>query len=195
MDTTMSGITHGASPGRGDWKETLGRVGLVGKGVIFAIVGVLAIQLATGDPAAANKNGAIEWVAGQPFGKFLLVALTVGLFALGAWRLLEVFTGDPVEGDDASDRVKFGAKAAIYLSLAFASLGATIANWSGNEGAGTNSSAGSGQSSQKATATVLEWPAGQWIVALAGLAVIGYAIYQVKQPLRRREVPRAPRRG
>ncbi len=167
-----------SAPGRGDWKETLGRVGLVGKGVMFAVVGLLAVQLASGDAANASKKGALAWVGSQPFGKVLLVALTLSLFALAAWRALDTFVGDPVEGDEAKDRVRYAVKALIYLSLAVTSLSVTISNWSSG-GSGGSGSSGSGGNSG-ATATVLEWPGGRWIVAGIGLFVIGYALYQVK---------------
>src|SRR5918997_1933298 len=93
-----------AAPGEG--KQALGRLGLVGKGVVYALVGFLALHVAVGDVGTdASQTGAVEYVAHQPFGRFLLVALTAALFAMAFWRLLEVFTGDPVEGDEAKDRV------------------------------------------------------------------------------------------
>lgn len=162
----------------GDWKETMGRVGLVGRGVLYSVIGLLAIQLALGDASeTASQEGAIEWVAQQPLGRFLLVALTVSLFALAGWRLLDAAVGDPVEGSEASDRAKFALKGVLYLSLAIGALGTTIANWTGDGQA--SSSSGSGN--QQATATVLEWPGGQWIVTIAGLGIIGYAIYVFKK--------------
>jgi hypothetical protein len=170
------------SPQRGDWKETLGRVGLVGKGVLYSVIGFLAIQLAAGDASTdTTHNGAIEWIAAQPLGKFLLVGLTVSLFALAAWRLLDAVVGDPVEGSEPSDRAKFAVKGLIYGALATGALTATVANWNGSSsGSSTGGSSGSG-TNQQAAATVLEWPAGRWIVTAAGLAVIGYAIYIFKK--------------
>ncbi len=182
--TTASPRAHTSdtSPGTGDWKETLGRVGLVGKGVLFAVIGFIAVQLAAGDASTTtSKGGAIGWVADQPLGKFLLVLLTVSLFALAAWRLLDAALGDPVEGDEASDRAKFAIKGLLYLSLAVGALSATIANWSGG-GSSSGGSSGSGASSNtKATATVLHWPGGRWIVIAVGLAVAAYALYIFKK--------------
>src|SRR6187455_2920876 len=83
-----------------DWKDPIGRLGLVGQGVVATIVGLLAIRIAIGDKdEAATSEGAVAWLADQPFGKFLLVALTVALFALALWRFLCALMGDPVEGD------------------------------------------------------------------------------------------------
>lgn len=176
---TNATTTQARHAANGDWKETMGRVGLVGRGVMYAVIGLLAIQLALGDASEeASNSGAIEWIAQQPLGKFLLVALTISLFCLAGWRLLDAAVGDPVEGDEASDRAEYAIKGVVYAALAVGALSATISNWNGNGGSG----GGSGDSqNQEATATVLEWPAGQWIVTAVGLGIIGYAIYMFKK--------------
>lgn len=159
------------------WKDRLGRIGLAGRGVLYAIVGLLALQLAFGSPdEEASTQGAMAWIAERPFGKFLLVALTVSLFALAAWRFLDAVVGDPVEGDETSDRVRFAAKGVVYLTLAIASLSTTAASWNA-----ASSSGGGGDTEQRAADTVLDWPMGPWLVALGGLALIGYAVYMFKR--------------
>ena len=115
MTTAVRSATHVRSPGRGDWKETLGRVGLVGRGVLYGAIGLLAVQLALGNAADASQAGAIEWVGSQPLGKVLLVALTISLFALAAWRFLDAVLGDPVEGSEPKDRARYAVGGAIYL--------------------------------------------------------------------------------
>ena len=90
---------------RGDgqgWKDRLGRIGLTGRGALYGVIAVLALQLAVGSPEGdASPEGAIEWIAGQPFGKFLLVLMTGALFSLAAWRILG--QGDRVGGMVLSD--------------------------------------------------------------------------------------------
>jgi hypothetical protein len=177
MATTTTGSTRAAA--HGDWKEALGRIGLVGKGLLYTIIGILAIQLATGDAAQqATNSGAIEWVASQPFGQFLLIALTACLFALAGWRLLDAVVGDPVEGSEASDRAKYAVKGVLYLGLAVSALTATLAAWGQSTGGGQG---GGGQTEQQAAATILDWPFGQWLVGALGAVVIGYAVYVAKQ--------------
>jgi hypothetical protein len=160
-----------------DWKEPIGRVGLVGQGVVATIVGLLAIRIAVGDKdEAATSEGAVAWLAEQPFGKFLLIALTVALFALAAWRFLCALMGDPVEGSEPKDRVKYAVLGVIYLSLAITTLGITIANWTGSGDSNGKESTGD-EGSQQATSTLFDWPAGRWLVGILGVAVIGYAGY------------------
>lgn len=170
-DTVGGGVgEHGSA-----WKERLGRVGLAGRGVLYGVIGLLALQLAGGAPdEQASSEGALAWIGQQPLGRFLLVGMTIALFALAAWRLLDAWLGDPVEGEEASDRIRFAAKGLVYLVLAVASTSITISNWSGSTASG--SASGESGSQQQATAVVLSWPMGQWLVAGAGLAVIAYAV-------------------
>ena len=160
-----------------DWKEPIGRLGLVAQGVVAAIVGFLAIRTAMGEKdEAATSQGAVAWVAQQPFGKFLLVALTIGLFALAVWRLLCVLMGDPVEGSAPKDRVKYAALGVVYTALAITTLVITVDNWTGSGDAAGDTQSGD-EGSQKAASTLFDWPAGRWMVGILGAAVIGYAAY------------------
>src|SRR3954462_9055481 len=159
------------------WKESVGRIGLVGQGVVATIVGLLAIRIAMGEKDdAATSEGAVAWLAEQPLGKFLLVALTVSLFALALWRFLCAAMGDPAEGSEPKDRVKYAVLGVVYLLFAIATLGVTIKNWTGSGASGGNANSGD-QSSQQATSTLFSWPAGRWLVGILGVAVIGYAGY------------------
>jgi hypothetical protein len=172
-----AGVARSVAGTAGDWKEPIGRVGLVGQGVVATIVGLLAVRIAVGEKdEAATSEGAVAWLAQQPGGKFLLVALTVALFALAVWRFLCALAGDPVEGSEPKDRVKYAVLGVIYLTLAIATLGITIANWTGSGDTGGSGETGD-EGSQQAASTLFGWPAGRWLVGLAGAAIIGYAGY------------------
>ena len=119
-------------------------------------------------------------------GSSLLVALTVALFALAVWRFLDAVFGDPVEGSEPKDRVKYAVLGVVYLSLAITTLGITIANWTGS-GDKDGAQKSGDQGSQKAANTLFDWPAGRWLVGILGFAVIGYAGYNFsKQVIKRK---------
>jgi hypothetical protein len=162
-----------------DWRSALARSGLVAKGVLYGGIGLLAIQVAAGDAASgsASSRGAIELVATQPFGQWLLALLTVGLFALAAWQSILAVTGDPVEGRSAKDRAKFAAKAVVYLGTAMTALAILLAHWGSSQRL-PGASGGDEASRDQATAVVMGWPGGPWLVGLAGLAVIAFALQQ-----------------
>lgn len=156
----------------GDWRSTLARVGLSAKGVLYAALGLLAIQVASGEASSGSvtREGAVELVARQPFGQWMLVLFTVGLFCLAAWQATLAFSGDPVEGSETKDRVKYGVKAAIYATTAVTAL--TILTGTGGRQSG-------GSSEDQAADMLMGLPGGPWIVGLLGLVVLALAGYQL----------------
>lgn len=164
---------------RGDWRSTLARSGLIAKGVLYGAVGLLAIQVARGEAASgrASREGAIELVASQPFGKWLLVLFTVGLFALAAWQVILAVTGDPVEGHEPKDRAKYAGKAVIYAATAVTSLTVLLGRM-GTNVAG-RAGRGGGASEDQAASMIMGWPGGPWLVALLGCAVLAFAAFQL----------------
>jgi H+/Cl- antiporter ClcA len=164
-------VHAGAKARRGSgWYEALARVGLVAKGVSYALVGVLALKLALGDGGhATSRTGALQDVARHSFGKFLLCALAAGFAAYALWRLIEGFAS---REDDAKKkwgkRVACVGRAAIYGTLTFSALKIVI---------GAGGSGSQNQKAHKTSAMVLAWPGGQWIVGIAGLVVlcVGFA--------------------
>jgi hypothetical protein len=154
----------------GDWRSTLARVGLTAKGVLYAALGLLALQVAKGEASTGtvSREGAVELVASQPFGQALLVLFTIGLFSLAAWQTILAFTGDPVEGSETKDRVKYGIKAAIYATTAVTALMMVMGD-----------RRSSGSSEDQAAGILMGWPGGPWIVGLLGLAVLALAAQQL----------------
>ena len=168
----------GATLARGDWRSTLARSGLIAKGVLYAALGLLAIQVARGQAASrtASREGAIELVASQPMGQWLLVLFTIGLFALATWHVVLAFTGDPVEGSEPLDRAKYAGKAAIYAATAVTALTILMARM-GNAAAGR--AGRGGESEDQAASMIMGWPGGHWLVGLLGCAVLAAAAYQL----------------
>src|SRR5215217_4180146 len=148
--------------------EWLARAGLVARGVIYAVIGVLAIKLALGDGGkTTNQNGALETIARQPFGKALLIAVAIGLAGYAIWRLLRAAIGHgPESSDDAKERVGGVASGLVYGALCVTAVSILL-------GSGGNSG-----SPDKATGGVLDWPAGQVLVVIAGLVMVGVGLEQ-----------------
>jgi hypothetical protein len=146
----------------------LARAGLVARGVVYAVVGVLALKLAVGDGGrATSQQGALKAIAGQPFGKLLLVLLAVGLAGYASWRLIRAAAGHGREAQDSGlDRV-----AGLASGLAYAALCVTAVAIL----AGAGSSSGS---PKKATGGVLDWTGGPLLVGIAGAVLIGVGVYQ-----------------
>ena len=74
--------------------EWLARAGIAARGVIYAIIGVLAIKLAVGSGGeTTNQQGALATIAKQPFGKALLILMAIGLAGYAIWRLVRAAIG------------------------------------------------------------------------------------------------------
>jgi len=147
--------------------EKLARFGLVAQGVSYGLVAVLAIQLALGEGGkTTDREGALRTIAHDPLGRLIVIALAVGFGCYTLWRLSEAVLGRKLEsGEKESAWKRVGAlgKAAIYGSLCAAAVSILIGKGGG----------GSGNKEKEATAGVLGWPAGKWIVmAIAGAIAV-----------------------
>src|SRR3954467_3627538 len=88
------------------WVEPIGRIGLATQGALYAVVAVIALQVASGhSDDRADQRGAIEAVSSQSFGRLLLTALTIGLAFHCVWRLMLAARG-AVGDDDATEWLK-----------------------------------------------------------------------------------------
>ena len=97
----------------------LARVGLVAKGVSFAIVGVLALELALGRGGkSTSRQGALATLADESYGKSLLVALAAGFAAYGLWRVAQAFFEREEEDQKLwAKRIGYLGRAAHLLRL------------------------------------------------------------------------------
>jgi hypothetical protein len=149
--------------------EWLARAGFVARAVVYVIIGILAIKLAIGSGgASANQQGALRTISAEPFGKVLLILIAIGLGGYALWRLLRALLGHGPEGSDSAiDRVAALASGIVYAGLCAIAVEILL-------GSGGGSSGGA----QKTTAGVFGWPAGTWLVGIAGIALIGVGLYQ-----------------
>jgi Domain of Unknown Function (DUF1206) len=147
------------------------RLGLVAYGITHVLVAWLALHVAFGTGnERTDQNGAFQTIAAQPFGRVLLWVLVVGFAAVAFWRLQQaVFATAGVQDtkEQVKKRVESGFRAAVFIALAV--LAARIAAGGGSNGGG-----------QKATAGVLGWPGGQFLVGAAGLVIVAVAVMKAK---------------
>jgi len=164
---------HGSQAANSPAMGWLARAGLVARGAVYAVIGVLALKLAFGDGGkATNQQGAMKTIAHGSFGKTLLVLLAIGLAGYAIWRLTRAAVGHGAEQtDDAGDRVAALASGIAYLILCVTAIKIL-----------SGSSTGSG-TPKHATGGVLGWSGGTVIVGIAGAVLIGVAAYQLYKGL------------
>src|SRR5580765_1722903 len=127
----VSGAAHrtgrATNIGRGtSWIERFARFGLIVRGIIYFVPGVLALQLALGTHGAAmTQTGALEMIGHQPFGRVLLVAVAVGLAGYSLWGVIRVIF-DPLHKGHSplglAKRCGFATSALAYASLLVATI-------------------------------------------------------------------------
>jgi hypothetical protein len=155
----------------GDWVEALARLGYAAKGVVYAIIGVLAVQAAFGTGGSTEgSRGAIRTIAQQPFGRILLILMAVALLGYVIWRFAQSFLdaeNNGTDGEGIIKRIGYAVSGTAYALLGFMAVRIAV-------GAG---SGGGGNSKQAWTAELLSQPFGQWLVGIVGAIIIGVGLY------------------
>jgi len=171
------------------WLEFLERAGYVVRGVLYAVMGVLALGLALGiGGGATDQSGSLRLLSGAPAGKILLFAVVFGLGAYSIWGFVRAIFDPLNRGKDPAglaERLGFAWSGIAYLSIVVLAL---------NLLAGTSTGAHDG--TQSAIARILAYPAGQWVAVVIGLIAIVGGVGQLveayrakfKQDLKRSEM-------
>ncbi|MEV5957905.1 DUF1206 domain-containing protein [Streptomyces sp. NPDC051987] len=165
----------------GDAVAVAARAGFVGRGVIYALIGVLALRIAfTGGGQQADRGGAVAEIAHKPFGTVLLWLLGAALAGMALWRLSEAAFGQAgPDGGKPGKRAAAAGRCCFYAFVAYSVL--SFAAGARNSGSGS-----SDRSSQDVTAQALGWPGGQWIVGAAGAVVAAAGLWIAVRALLRR---------
>jgi hypothetical protein len=126
------------------------------------LIGWVAVLVALGNSShEADQQGALQFLAGKPYGSVSLWLLGMGFAAYALWRLSEAAYGVAGEGKRAGPRLRSLARAAIYAFLAYLTF-QVISGAHGSQ---------SGQQ-QDVTAKVMQHPGGRWLVGIAGLVIV-----------------------
>ncbi|WP_369237087.1 DUF1206 domain-containing protein [Streptomyces sp. R21] len=153
-----------------------GRAGFAARGVVYVLIGALAIRIALGSGGGtADRQGALAQVAEQPFGKVMLWAIVVGFASMALWRgARAVLTRGPQR--KASSRALDGGRAVFYAFVCW-----TTAVYAAGGGQGSSGNA----KSQDWTASALKLSYGQVLVGAAGCLLIGIgAVLAVRAAMR-----------
>ncbi|MFJ9594523.1 DUF1206 domain-containing protein [Streptomyces virginiae] len=147
----------------GTVREVAGRSGLVAHGVLYALIGVLAVRVAFGGgEKEADRQGALQELADKPLGSVLIWAVGIGLVCMALWRLSEaVFGAAGPKGDKPTKRLAAAARCVFYVVVAF-SVFAFATGGGGSSG---------DEQSRDMTSKALGLPAGQWLVGAVGLGI------------------------
>jgi hypothetical protein len=166
-----------------DWAPVLARCGLVAKGVSYGLVAFLALKLALGEGGKAeSREGALATIAQSAFGKFVICLLALGFAAYALWRMADALFGAPDDDDggakELAKRAGYLARGAVYAALTYSAI-RIVASSGGSHESQT-------RKTREAAAEILSWPAGTWLVGLAGAVLVGAGAYNAYRGLSKR---------
>jgi len=170
--TSVAGVRHRArrasdSPAA----HVLARAGLTARGVIYILIGWVAVLVALGHSSReADQQGALQLLASKPYGLVSLWLLGIGFAAYALWRLSEAAFGVTGEPSGAGPRLKSLGRAVIYAGFSYLTFQVI---------SGTQRSQSHQQ--QDITATAIQHAAGRWLVGMAGLIVVVIGLVLVSE--------------
>ncbi|OUJ75931.1 DUF1206 domain-containing protein [Hymenobacter crusticola] len=164
-----------ALPSPSEGIRTLARFGFAAKGIVYFLLGGLALLAATGMKGGqtADKEKAVLTLQELPMGRWLLGLVALGLFGYVIWRFVQAVRDTEHKGTKPmglAKRLGYAGSGALYAALALYAGRAAV------QGAPPSSS---GNGRQTLVAKVLEFPLGEWLVGAAALLTIGIGLYQI----------------
>ncbi len=151
------------------WVIKIARLGYAARGIVYVVVGWLAIQAALG---ARNPNvdthTALAAIISQPFGRVLLGLVAAGLACYGIWRVVQTIM-NPEHGGFIK-RVGYVISALSYWGLAAISVRMIM---------GTGSAGSTNQAPKDWTARLMSQSWGRWLIVAAGAVVFCLGLYSL----------------
>jgi hypothetical protein len=156
--------------------KALARIGLAARGVIYILIGWLAIEVALGHSShKPSQQGALQLLAGKSYGLFTLWLLGIGFVGYSLWRLSEAAFGVTGEGMGAGPRLKSLVRGIVYAFLAYLTFKVI-----------TGAAANQTRKQQDLTATVMHHTGGQWLVGVVGLVIVIVGLTLVADGIKRK---------
>ncbi len=173
MSTASTSQSTASNLGQRDWLETLARLGYASRGVIYLIIGGLALLAAFGQGGETiGTKGAIQEVFYAPLGWLLVMAIAIGLVGYSIWRFCQSVLDADRHGTDGKAWVIRGGllvSSVTHLLLAI---------WAGKLAIGSASGESDTGAKETMVTMLMSKPFGQWLVGIAGVVLIGVGIAQ-----------------
>ena len=165
-----NGIFPAGSRPHPKWVSVIAHYGFGAKGIVYALVGVLAARAAWLTGRAPNgAREALATIGRQPLGRVLLIVTAGGLASYAAWRMIEAIY-DPDSRARGKARVilrtGFLLSSVAYFMLALIAVSLAV-------GWGTG-----GESERSLAARLLALPLGYVILGLIGASVVAVGFVQ-----------------
>ena len=154
------------------------RVGYVAKGLVYGVVGFLALLTVLGEPGGrlTGSSGALEEIGREPYGVILLWVSALGLACYALWNGVRAALDPEHAGSGQkglAKRIGYGFSAGLHAMLAYTA--AKLAH---------GQASGGGDGTVRAVAELMSLPFGRIVTALAGLCAVAFGLQQIHQALK-----------
>ena len=152
--------------------EALTRIGFAARGVMYILIGVLALRSGRTEDGA----GALATLSGGS-GSILLAIMALGFLGYGLWRLSEAAVDSENHGNGAGGlAIRAGGAVSGAIHLLLCGLAASMA-------LGSRAASG-GDGTQESAAATLDLPGGELLLLVAGAALLVTGLVQLGKALR-----------
>jgi hypothetical protein len=153
--------------------EWLTRVGFLSKGIVYVLIGALALMAAFGEGGqTTGQKGVIHEIAAKPFGVVALIIIGVGLLAYALWRIVTALEDSENNGRDAKGLAQRIGR--VFAGVAYGGIAATALKLAIGEPASRSDGA------QTWTARLMEAPGGTMLVVATGIIILLTGIFQIR---------------
>ncbi len=152
------------------WAVPVMRAGYAGRGIVYLVVAGFSLFAIWQGGTAEGTTSALARLENTVWGGFVLFLIFAGMLAYAVWRYLDAAFDLETYGADAKGlaaRLGMVVTGTVHLALGISAFALLF----------LSGGSGGGSSIPKAVDTVMGWPAGRWIVGLAGLATLGAGLY------------------
>lgn len=148
-----------------DWVVPAMRAGYAARAAVYTILGGLTVAAAWAGRETEDAQGALARLRDEPFGVALLWLIALGLLCYAVWRLVAAWYDLERRGEDEEG---LAARLALVVTgLAHAAFGVSVAALAMGDGSGEGDF----------TAKLMAMPAGKWLAAVVGLALVGAGVH------------------
>ena len=154
--------------------ERIAQAGLVAKGIVYILLGILAFMAAFEMGGQSNsdvdRNGVFGVVMDMPAGTWLLGLIAAGLICYSIWRGIQTFRPNHDGGKETKPgkRILYFLSGLAYLGVAFTAIRMILHMRTSN-----------GDKNQEFASQVLQQSYGQWLLGAAALILAGIGLYQI----------------
>lgn len=153
------------------WVPPVARLGYAAKGVVYVLIGWIALRAAMASGSPEGSTGALASLADEDGGQLMLSVIAFGLLGHVIWRAVQALL-DPEHQSGGAKRIAmrlfYALSGLIYASLAWTA-------WQLSQ----RGERGSGDGQEVWISRVLDKPLGTWMVMLAGIGVGLYGASQI----------------